>query len=482
MQKSQLIDELRTEDIYTENGALTNSTSLSPVLDLFFIAGASRNMSEKDIEMLIVRAMAENKLLTLKVIFWAGRIRGGAGERRFFKIALDTLHRKYPACFLLNFQLVPLFNRWDTLFYFYTDSFVVDYIANELQKETPNGLLCKWLPRTDYSKKYGYISRNVRKRLSLSGKEYRKLLVKNTKVVENDMCLRKWDEVKYQQVPSKAMHNYQKAFLKHDKIQFKKYLDDVKERKAKINASVLFPHEIIGKYISCWSTPDEDSISEVDILQWNSQSNYLEGTINSLLPVCDVSGSMNGLPLKVSVSLGLYISERNEGIFKDAFMTFSEKPELLYLKGSIAERIESISSADWDMNTDLIKTFKVVLDKAVSKKIPENEMPKNILIISDMEFDKATEETSTNFTEIKDMYNRAGYKLPNIIFWNVNGKAGNYPVTKNDSGVALVSGFSPAILKSIFKGKVTPMDVLMNTINDPVYDNLRIALASTVGE
>ena len=480
MEKSQLIDELRTEDVYTDNGALTNSTTLSPVLDLFFIAGASRKMSEEDIEKLIVRAMADDKLLTLKVIFWAGRIRGGAGERRFFRIALDVLHRKYPAHFLLNFPLVPWFNRWDSLFAFYNDPFVVDHIANELTKDKPDGLLCKWLPRTDYSKKYGYISRQVRKRLNLSSKEYRKLLVKNTKVVENDMCLRKWDEIKYSHVPSKAMHNYQKAFLKHDEIQFKKYLSDVKEGKAKINSGVLFPHEILGKYISVWYDI-EDEISETDVLQWNNLPNYLEGTTNSLLPMCDVSGSMQGLPIQISLSLGLYISERNEGIFKDAFLTFSRNPKLEYLKGTIKERIESMDRSEWDMNTDLINAFKTILDKAISKSIPESQMPKNILIISDMEFDEATDDTSTNFTEIKTLYNEAGYKLPNIIFWNVKGRTNNCPVTIKDKGVALVSGCSPSILKSIFKGEVTPMGILLNTVSDPVYDKLRIALASTMG-
>lgn len=204
----------------------------------------------------------------------------------------------------------------------------------------------------------------------------------------------------------------------------------------------------------------------------------MEGSTERILPMCDVSGSMNdngGLPMDVSVALGIYISERNEGIFKDAFLTFSSNPEMQYLKGSLTQRMRQLSSAAWGMSTNLQASFDLILNSAIRENIPSEEMPTKLLIISDMEFNTATRDNrSTNLDVIRAKYNQSGYVMPEIIFWNVNGRLGNSPAQVQDQGVGLVSGFSPSILKSILKGKVYgPEQLMLDTVMTDRYARVK---------
>jgi hypothetical protein len=188
-----------------------------------------------------------------------------------------------------------------------------------------------------------------------------------------------------------------------------------------------------------------------------------------IIPVCDVSGSMNGLPMDVSVSLGIYISERNQGIFKDAFITFSDRPKMNYLKGSLSERMRQLSNADWGMSTNLQATFDLILNSAIRESLPESEMPTKLLIISDMEFDQA-DRNQTNLNSIRHKYSSKGYTMPEIVFWNVNGRLGNVPASVNDSGIGLVSGFSPSVLKSVLQGEIySPEQLMLDTVDTARY-------------
>jgi hypothetical protein len=281
------------------------------------------------------------------------------------------------------------------------------------------------------------------------------------------MCNNEWDAIEYSKVPSVAMRTYAKSFGKHDHPRFSQYITDVLKGDKKINASVLFPNQLYKAYLMDES---EDQVQA----QWNALPDYLTKSENHrILPICDVSGSMEGLPMEVSVSLGVYISEKNRGIFKDAFVTFSSKPKIQILKGDLYQRFRQLDNAEWGMNTDLNAVFSLILNSAVRENLPENEMPTSLLIISDMEFDSCGH--LSNLDSLREMYSRAGYKLPSVVFWNVNGRLNNIPATINDKGVALVSGFSPSILTSVLDGTVTdPVSMMLKVINSPRYEQVEL--------
>ena len=460
--QSSLIDAARTHDTFTDNGAITHSTSLNNVVDLFFIAGASRTMPERDIEKMLTKAWTVDPLLTLKVIFWAGNIRGGAGERRFFKTALNWMQYDKETLKGLekNIVLVPHFNRWDSLFHLEFD-LILDLIVNGLEEK--NGLLAKWLPRGN---KHNNLAYQLRKSMGLTPKQYRKLIVGLSKTVEQQMCAKEWGAITYSHVPSVAMHKYRTAFFRNDETRFKTFIEKVNDGEEKINASAIFPYQL---YEAVHRGDDTQAI----IAQWNAMPNYMEHTTERILPVCDVSGSMSGLPMSISVSLGVYLSERNVGIFKDAFVTFSGDPKLEYLKGNVVQRIKQIDSSNAGYNTDLDKTFEMILTKAREKKVPQNEMPTMLLIISDMEFDGG-QVHMTNHENISAKYKAAGYTCPKLVYWNVNGRMGNVPVTCSQKKVALVSGASPAVIKGVLTGKdFTPVGIMLETLNNEIYDVIK---------
>lgn len=458
---SKLIQAITTKDSFTANGAITHSTSLDAVLDLFFIAGASRTMEESVIQNMLTKAYSENKFLTLKVIFWAGDIRGGQGERRFLRIALKWLETYHNSVLEQLLQFVPEFNRWDSLFELSSDK-SLQLIYKALTDK--NSLCAKWMPR---KKQYDNFASKFRKRFGLTPKQYRQLIVENTKVVETQMCKKEWSEIEYKKIPSVAFSKYRKAWARNDGERFKQFIDDVNAGKEKIHASVIFPHDI---YKSYKAGGDEASINA----QWNCLPNYLENSEERILPVCDVSGSMSGTPMDISISLGLYFSERNKSVFKDAFITFSEKPKLQTLKGNLTQRIQQLESADWGMSTNLAAVFMLILNKAVENKLSNDDLPTMIVIISDMEFNMASKH-ETNFEFIEKAFAKYEYKRPSLIFWNVNGRENNVPVNKNDKNVALVSGCSPVTIKSILSAReITPVEVMMTTLNDKRYSCLEL--------
>ena len=481
--------EMMTEkDTLTANGAVTNSISHNYNVDLFFLAGACRNESVENIEKALVKSYSFDPLKTRKIIFWAGDIRQGAGERRFFKTALNWLSKNHPEDIQNNLDLIPEFSRWDVIFDLALENQVLfSYILANLNPSAKNyGLLCKWLPRKNYStdkKKsvkgnsttvtktkrslHGGLAGKLMKALNMTPKQYRKMLVEGTKVVEQQMCAKKWNEIDYSKIPSVAMHKYNKAWYRNDEERFKQYLNAVEKGEAKMNAGAIFPHDIIKNSVRSWYGGE---LSQAEIVQWNNLPNWLDGKPNSIIPVCDVSGSMtcnNGIPMAMSVGLGLYISERNVGPFKDAFITFSDHPKMQVLYGDINERIKQLVNADWGGSTNLVKVFEIILRKAIDTRLPQDLMPKTVLVISDMEFNYCGR--LTNYETIKQAYQVAGYECPQVVFWNVNGRTGNIPVTVNDKGVALISGASPSIIKSVLTDNISPVKVMDSTIETERY-------------
>jgi hypothetical protein len=297
-------------------------------------------------------------------------------------------------------------------------------------------------------------------------------LVDKTKVIESAMCKKDYTGVKYETVPSLAMARYQKAFMRNDNEGFSNFKQRLLVDEIKINAGAIYPYDVI-KTIQC------NGDIEIASKQWSSLPNYMEGCKERILPVCDVSGSMTSLvgnsisALDICISLGLYISERNEGPFKDAFITFSSSPQLQYLTGNLQSRLKQIRFADWGMSTNIEATFDLILNQAIKNDVVEEEMPTTILIMSDMEFDAATDDFSA-FEMIENKFHNAGYKMPKIIFWNLVSRNKNFPVQKNQKGAGLISGFSPSILKSILIGKGSdPIEIMLNALNSSRYEQIR---------
>ena len=454
-----LISALTTDDAFTANGAITNSTTDSKLLDFFANAGSLRNRTESEILRMFNDAYFENPSLALRMLLWVRDCRGGAGERRTFRIIFNSLSPRDKNRII---HKVPEVGRWDDLWKKQANNEVVrtltpdllSFLSNNLQ----NGLLCKWLPRK------GKLFDALVKYNRTTPKELRKTLVSNTQVVEQLMSSRRWSEIKYSAVPSKAMSNYARSFSKRDGVRFSEYMQKVEKGEAKINASTLFPYDVLLSL-------NKNAESVVNA-QWNALPSYYSD--ENILVVADVSGSMGDFksntlcPIHASISLAMYTAEKNTGLFKDYFITFSSKPKLQKLSGTFTNRVNQLQRADWSMSTDLVAVFELLLTKAVKHSLTDQDLPTKIVIVSDMEFNHAVTNIS-NFNEIKRQYESHGYAIPQLVFWNVNGRAGNVPVKMNDKGVALVSGYSPSIIPSILGESISPMAVMLKTLNVERY-------------
>lgn len=467
MNNSQ-IDTVENQNVtLTDNGMVTNPTSLNKCVDLFFSIGSMRGKSKDKVVNLFNQAYNENPLVASKILFWVRDVRSGAGERQTFRDVISFLTTNSPQTVRKNIGLIPEFGRWDD---------VLVLLGTELEDDmfsliktalsNGEGLCAKWMPRK------GVVANKLRKLFRTTPKQYRKMLVGLTNVVESKMCAKDWEKIDYSKLPSLASSRYQKSFNKNDNERYNEYKKSLQDGTAKVNAGAVYPYDIVKSM----SMGGDNIVSEK---QWESLPNWMEGSVERILPVVDVSGSMGvevgGNPnlscMDVAVSLGMYISERNEGSFKDAFITFSSNPQLQYLTGTLSERLLQLRRADWGMSTDLEAVFNLILHQAKMNNVSEGNMPTKILILSDMQFNQATRRDSLGAQSmIESMYEELGYTKPDIIYWNLNAKGGNFPVEFDKNGTALVSGFSPSILKSLLGGKnMTPESIMMDTVNDDRY-------------
>lgn len=473
-------EEKVQKEITTQNGMTTNETSLNECVDLFFTIGAMRGKSKVKLIERFSKAFSENSLLASKILFWVRDVRGGAGERQIFRDILSHLVLMSPDIVKKNLSLIPEYGRWDDILVLMgteLEDDVIDLIKTELRNG--NGLCAKWMPRK------GNVSNKLRRSFGVIPKEYRQLLVNLTDVVETPMCAKEWKKIDYSKLPSVAASRYQKSFYRNDEKRYDEYVQDLVDGKTKVNAGALYPYDVIKSL-------NHDGNKDVCQKQWEGLPNYMEGNNDIILPVVDVSDSM-GCPagnnpnltcLDVAISLGLYISERNEGTFKDCFLTFSSSPQLQYLKGDLTQRLNQLRMSEWKMTTNLLATFDLILNQALGHKISEDKMPTKIIVLSDMEFDSATsnmwgesvpEWNPTAIEGIREKYKRAGYKMPNLIFWNLNARNDNFPVKHDDNNTALVSGFSPSILKAILASKeITPLSIMLDTIEGTRYQPITV--------
>lgn len=463
------VNAVINQEARTENGMKARKSTSSAVVDLFFKAGAMRG---KDIIPAFTAALVENEELALRLALWLRDVRGGAGERELFRQIMKHLEKRDPKMASRLLKKVPEIGRWDDIFVFETQemkSAAFTMLGDALREK--NGLAAKWTPRQ------GPLAAEIRQFFGMSPKFYRKSLVEMTKVVEQQMCANKWDEINFNHVPSLASARYKKAFKRHT-TQFEQYVEKLVKGEAgvKVNAAAVYPYDVLKGVNGFGISYGKTELDHINA-QWAALPNYVGDA--SILPLVDVSGSMTCLAgknakvscLDVAVSLGLYLSEKNQGKFKDTFLTFSGDPQLIHLKGSIVDRCNQMVRSKWNMNTDLHKAMDKILSVAVKGSVPQEEMPEMLLILSDMQFDECTHFDDSAMQMIERKFEEAGYNVPRVVFWNINAYD-NVPVKMDKSGVALVSGFSPAIVKSVLSADMdqfTPEGIMLKTLMNDRY-------------
>lgn len=454
----------------TENGATVRKSSGNHVLNFFSKVGSMRNTSSQEKIKLFWDAYKEDSEMALRVLLWSRDILQGAGERETFRQIYKELAKVHPKEAKKLLPKIPELGRWDDLIAL--NHTALNDQAIKFWYEAVKGgnqLAAKWLPRE--GSKHKEYARYFMNKVGLTPKAYRKLAVENTKVVEQQMCANKWKDIIYPHVPSKAMSIYHKAFQRQDGERFNEFTTQVETGEIKVNAKTLLPHELLKKVGR--QTPDEERILEA---QWKALPNFVKEGYN-ILPMCDISGSMSGLPIDVSLGLGVYIAERNPSAFKDLVLTFSANPTWVSLSGTLAQRRFQLGTAEWGMNTDLSKAFIAILNMGVKHKVPQKDMPNMILVISDMQFDACTIGKFDNQVvtkQIKHAYKQAGYEVPKVVFWNVNASLnlGQSVTKQHEENVCEVSGFSPAILTAILEDDIeqfTPYNVMLKTIMKDRY-------------
>lgn len=482
---NNFVNQLRqeTQKGLTENNAVTNTTSLNAVLDLFAMGGALRNRDETSIVNLFDKAFGENQELALKCLFYLRDIRAGQGERRTFKVCIKHLANTHPDKFMHLLHLIPEYGRYDDLYQFVgtpLEKNALSHLQNAafgLNGVTKDILVFKWLKSENTSSAESKrLAKITREHFGLDAKSYRKLLSASRKeikgLVEIPMSKKEFGSIDYSQVPSKAGLKYREAFYRNDEVRYNEFLTKAEKGEVKINTAALYPSDIVGKILS-YSGFGSPVVQEDKALEtmWNNLPNYVQEDQNALV-VADTSGSMSGQPMNVSVALAIYFAERNKGPFKDCWMNFSSTPTMQKLQGTtLARKIANLDHINWQQNTDLQAVFDLVLNTAIKHRVGQNEMPKTIYIVSDMEFDSAC-RSRTNFEVIEEKYSQAGYVKPHLVFWNVNSRQNNVAVSADTPNTSLVSGYSPSLFKQVMEGK-TPVELMVQVLSSERYSKIK---------
>lgn len=473
----------------TENGASKHVTTHSDVLDMFSLCGSYRNRSDEDCIKAFALALAENKTLAMKCLFYLRDCRGGQGERRFFRVCYNWL-----CCYHLdlarnNIACVPEFGRWDDLIYstYKTPLWKVaaDFIKYRLELDTKSDtptLLAKWMPSENASSaKTREVARALIREFGWTAKQYRKTLSalrKKINILETLMSEGRWDEIEFDKIPSVAGMKYREAFMRHDvKKEYEKFM---KDENTKVNADVLNPVDIAHKILRHGCTKFDEL--EIATLQkyWDNLKDYYNGREENGLCMVDVSCSMSGTPMEAAVSMGAYIAERGHGPFANHFITFSSYPKLVEFKGNnIVEKMQFCEDADWGGSTNLEAAMDLILDTLVDNKSPQSDVPDRFYIFSDMEFDMGiglwranASKKATLFENIEKKWRDAGYKMPQVIFWNLNARTQNIPALGDN--FSYVSGFSMNMIEAILSGK-TGYDLMLEKLLSERYSIVCIA-------
>ena len=501
----------------TENGATGYSTTGNDLVDLNFrVPSNHNNVKEEDIKKFI-QVLKDDLVTGLKWMFYLRDIREGLGERDSFVSFFWVLNEYNPEVACKVLPLIPEYGRWkdviDILAEFPSDNDLTEtiylLIENQLREDCVNltenksvSLLAKWLPSINASGKSRKLAKRICNKLALTFENYRKVLSalrKYLDVTEVKTCGSKWNEIDYNKVSSNANARYLKSFMKHDSERRQKYLDTLSSPVAAgaiMHASNLYPHEVYAKYSETYGRYYDVKVNAdqgVEAL-WTNLKNI--DTVGNTMVVVDNSESMltnikgsKIMAIDVARSLGVFFSERCIGEFKDKVIEFSSRPQYIDLTDckSLADKYNTLNKYDDCSNTNLEKVFNLLLKTAIDNNLSQSELPQRILIVSDMEFDGATiirgdhnevmARYQTLFESIKTKWIKYGYTMPNIVFWNVNSRTNTIPVTANECGVTLVSGYSVNNVKMVLSGDVNPWTALKSVLESDRYNAIDTALA-----
>ena len=496
---------------YTENGALTYKSTKNGLLDLFALGAAYRTRSNEDCIVLFKKAWAEDQKYALKCLFYLRDVRGGQGERRFFRVITRWLAREHTSDMLRNLEYVPEFGRWDDLYEFVGTplekdafAFLRKQLALDVSCKTPS-LLAKWMKSENTSSSTSKMLANkTRIALNMTHREYRKtlsILRKRINVLERLMSENRWDEIEFDKIPSRAGMIYKNAFARHDVERMKNetvksYADFAKDKDTKVNAKALYPYEVVKEAMAfngSWgyyfgAGRKSKALDDTERLMvnkyWENLADYFKGCTFNGICVADTSGSMYGDPLAVALSIAMYCAEHNKGEFANHFFTFSNNPTFVEIQGvDFVDKVNRMANADWGGSTNVEAVFDKMLRIAKQNHCAQSDIPASVIIISDMEFNSCVcggptsndrwgyarynTANETLFETIEKRWNAAGYKMPNLVFWNVQARHENSPM-KVSGHVSYVSGFSPVIFEQVMKGK-TAYDLMFDKLNSERY-------------
>lgn len=511
------LKETLNEDLnksITENGAIGYRTTGKELLDMNFMVSSMRKMSDKQIIDKFVKAFYENKMYAIKWLYYVRDAREGVGERRLFRVCMEYLAKNHTNIAKAMLPLTAEYGRWDDLLSL-LDTELADNVIKlfgdqltedmrNLKLNKPISLLAKWMPSCNASsRKTRKMGTDIALKLGISERKYRKMLSalrKYLDVVEVKMAAGQWDQIDYSKVSSRANLIYNSAFLRHDEERRRKYLESLQKGETKINAGVLFPHDIVHKYCNqnYWSISIKNYDTALEEM-WKALPDYVNGAGNTICvadgssSMCTSVGGTNVIAIEVANALAIYFSERSSGQFKDNYITFSENPQLVNFSNakSLREKIEIAFRHSEVANTNIEAVFDLILQTAINKNMTQDELPQNILILSDMEFDGCVGCNGSNrwnlnrptkrlFKVFEERYAEHGYKLPRLVFWNICSRTGTIPVKENELGVALVSGFSPAVVKMVLSNSTDPLECLLEQLNSERYQPVEDAIKDLV--
>lgn len=475
----------------TENGAVALNTTGTALLDLFSTIGALRSRRTIDIETMLEEAYNEAPLNTIKTIMYARDIREGLGERRVFRIALKWLANKNPEAVRANMALIAEYGRYDdyyeligtpaeeAMWKFLYETFRNDVASMGANK--PTTLLAKWLKTADASsektRKLGILTA---KKFGMTVYAYKRMvraLRKYIDVTEVKMCTNKWSEIEYSEVPSRASMLYKNAFKRHDEDRYTEFINKVNKGEAKINAATLYPYDILERYSigSGWATRYTEVEDPTVEALWNNLPNYVEPGTNAVV-MADTSGSMHGRPMNSAVGLAIYFAERNTGAYHNLWMNFSDAPKWQKLRGkTLCQKLNNMDMDNWDNNTDLHAAFKLVLNTAIKNNVSQDEMPKSIIVVSDMEIDCCTDRRWTFYDQMRAEFAARGYQIPQIVFWNVNSRHDVFHADNTRKGVILCGGQSTTTFKTLVNSvDMNPVEYMMSVLNSKRYEKVKI--------
>lgn len=472
---------------YTENGATAYNSTSDACLDLFGTIGSLRNRSTTEVEALFAEAYKADKLLATKILFYARDIREGCGERKVFRDLIKYLANKHPEAIRPNLDLIGIYGRYDDLYELIGTPVEQDMWAAmkaQFEEDVQNykkgnaiSLLAKWIKTPDASSdKTRKLGIKTALKLGYPVYDFKRILRqlrKHLNIVESYMSAGQWDKITYSEVPSRAMMIYRNAFMKHDENRFNEFVNKAVTGEAKINSSTLYPYDIVEKFLNRYSYYNRnDEVENKDVLeaQWRQLPNYVEPGTNAIV-VADVSGSMMGRPMATSIGLGIYFAERNTGAYNNLFMTFSSHSDIINLKGeTLEQKIRFMERANWGGSTNLYAAFNNILNLAIENNVPQEEMVKSIIVISDMEIDYCGDRDWSFYDAMKKKFAAAGYDIPNIVFWNVDSRNNVFHADANRKGVQLCSGQSTTTFKQLMDCiGMTPVEMMMKVINSDRY-------------